>query len=262
MNYENIIFEKKDGIAKITLNRPEVLNALNREMILEIGNALEDAEKDNAVRVVVITGSGRAFCAGADLNFVREELSSPWAQQEFFRMSNRILINAIENLSKPVIAAVNGFAFALGFTIMLACDLVIASEDALIGDQHINFGLVSLGGNTQRTPRIVGIRKAKEIILTGEKLSAKEAERIGLVNRVVPAGELESAADDMAAKLADKSPIAIRIAKTLINRALQTDLTTASELELMSLVANVSSEDYQEGIRAFNEKRKPVFKGK
>lgn len=261
MNYRNIILEKKNGIAKITLNRPEVLNAMNREMILEIGHALEDAEKDNAVRVVVITGSGRAFCVGVDLKFVREELGSLWAQQEFFRMGNRILMNAIENLGKPVIAAVNGFALAGGFELMLVCDLVIASEDALMGDQHINFGLVGPGGSTQRTPRIVGIRKAKEIILTGERLSANEAERIGLVNRVVPADELESATEDMAAKLADKSPVALKIAKTLINRALQTDLTTASELEVMSAIVNATSEDYQEGIRAFNEKRKPVFKG-
>ena len=262
MNYENIIFEKKNGIVKITLNRPEALNAMNREMILEIGHALEDAEKDDAVRVVVITGSGRAFCAGADLKFVKEELGSLWAQQEFFRFANRTVMNAIENLGKPVIAAVNGFALAGGFELMLVCDLVIASEDALMGDQHINFGLVGPGGSTQRTPQIVGIRKAKEIILTGEKLSAKDAERIGLVNHVVSADELESATDDMAAKLAEKSPVALRIAKTLINRALQTDLATASELEVMSAIVNATSEDYQEGIRAFNEKRKPVFKGR
>lgn len=262
MNYENIIFEKKSGIAKITLNRPEALNALNRVMITEIGHALEDAEKDNAVRVVVITGSGKAFCVGADLKFVKEELGALYAQQEFFRFANKTLMNAIENLTKPVIAAVNGFALAGGFEITLVCDLVIASRDAFLGDQHINYGLVGPGGSTQRTPRLVGLRKAKEIILTGERLSANEAERIGLVNRVVPADELESATEDMASKLAEKSPVALRIAKTLINRALETDQVTGSELEVMSAIVNATSEDYEEGIRAFNEKRKPIFKGR
>jgi len=262
MNYENIIFEKKNGIAKITLNRPEALNAMNRAMITEIGHALEDVEKDSAVRVVVITGSGKAFCVGADLKFVKEELTSLYDQQEFFRFGNKTLMNAIENLNKPVIAAVNGFALAGGFEIMLVCDLVIASEEALFGDQHINYGLVGPGGSTQRTPRLVGPRKAKEIIFTGERLSAHEAERIGLVNRVVPADELESATNEIAGKIAEKSPVALRIAKTLINRALEADQDTASELEVMSAIVNATSEDYHEGIRAFNEKRKPVFKGR
>jgi enoyl-CoA hydratase/carnithine racemase len=161
-----------------------------------------------------------------------------------------------------VIASINGFAFAGGFEIMLACDLVIAAEDALICDQHINFGLVGPGGTTQRLPRIVGIRKAKEIILTGEKLSAHEAQRIGLVNRVVPLKELEKATEEMAAQLVEKSPVALRIAKNLLNRALEADRVTASELEVMSAIVNATSEDYQEGVRAFNEKRKPVFKGR
>ena len=262
MIYENIIFEKENGIAKITLNRPEALNALNRDMTLEIGHAVEDAEKDDKVRVVVITGSGRAFCVGADLKFVKEELTSLWAQEEFFRFTNKTLMNAIENLNKPVIAALNGFALAGGFEIMLACDLVIASEDALIGDVHINYGLVGPAGSTHRVPRIVGIRKAKEIIFTGERISAHEAERIGLVNRVVPADELESATHDMAASLAEKSPVALRITKNLLNRGLDTDRSTASELEIMSALFNQTSEDFQEGIRAFNEKRKPIFKGR
>ncbi len=262
MPYKNIIFEKKRGIARITLNRPEVSNTLNREMILEIGSALEDCEKDNEVRVVVITGKGKAFCAGADLRFVNEELKSLWDQQEFFRFGNSTMMNRVENLKKPVIAAVNGFALAGGFELMLVCDFVIASEQAVLGDQHINFGLVGPGGTTQRLPRIVGIRKAKEIILGGERLSAKEAEHLGLVNRVVPPDELERATEDLATRLAEKSPVAMRLAKTLINRALEADLVTASELEIMSAIVNATSEDFQEGIRAFNEKRKPVFQGR
>ncbi len=262
MKYDTIIFEKKNGVAKITLNRPEVLNAMNREMIREIGHALEDSENDNIVRVVVITGRGRAFCVGVDLKFVREELGNLGLQQEFFRFANRTLMIAIENLSKPVVAAVNGFALAGGFEIVLVCDIVIASEDAFFGDQHINFGLVGPGGSTQRTPRIVGLKRAKEIIFLGEKFSAREAERMGLVNRVVPASELESVTEALTAKLVEKSPVALRIAKTLINRALETDLCTGSELEVMSAIVNATSEDYKEGIRAFNENRKPIFKGR
>jgi enoyl-CoA hydratase/carnithine racemase len=262
MNYNTILYQKKNSIAKIILNRPGALNALNKIMITEIGDALGDAEKDNNVRVVVITGNGKAFCVGADLKFVKEELGSLYNQEKFFRFGNKTVMNAIEGLGKPVIAAVNGFAFAGGLELLLVCDLVIAAENALLADQHINYGLVGPGGSTQRLPRLVGIRKAKEIILTGERLSASEAERIGLVNRVVPAEELERATDDLATKIAEKSPVAVRIAKTLINRALETDPVTGSELEVMSAIVNGTSEDYKEGITAFNEKRKPVFKGR
>jgi len=161
-----------------------------------------------------------------------------------------------------VIAAINGYASAGGFELMLSCDLVIASEDAVIGDQHVNFGLVGPGGSTQRLPRIVGIRKAKEIIFTGEKLSAPDAEKIGLVNWIVSSNELEKATEDLATKLVEKSPAALGIAKTLINRSLEADRVTTQELEVMSAIVNLTSGDFQEGIRAFKEKRKPVFKRK
>ena len=262
MRYENILVEKKNFVVKIILNRPEALNALNRSMITEIGHALDEAEKDDKVRVMVITGSGRAFCVGADLKFVKEELTSLWEQEEFFRFVNKTLINAIANLGKPVIAALNGFTLAGGFEIMLACDLVIACEGAMIGDEHMNYGLVGPAGSTHRLPQIVGIRKAKEIIFTGKRLSANEAERIGLVNRVVHADELASATDDMATKLAEKSPVALKMLKTLINRGLDSNLPTISELEILSALFNQTSEDFQEGISAFNEKRKPIFKGR
>ena len=262
MNYKNILSEKKNGVAKITLNRPEALNTMTRDMILEINHALKDAEKDEEVKVVVITGKGKAFCAGVDFKFVNEELGSLSAQQEFFRFANEMLVNAIENLKKPVIAAINGYASAGGFELMLSCDLVIASEDAVIADQHVNFGLVGPGGSTQRLPRIVGIRKAKEIIFTGEKLSAHDAEKIGLVNWIVSSNELERATEDLATKLVEKSPVALGIAKTLINRSLEADRVTTQELEVMSAIVNLTSGDYQEGIRAFKEKRKPVFKRK
>jgi len=259
--YKDIIFEKKGGIARITLNRPQAFNTLTRDMIMEIGYALDDVEKDDVVRVLIVTGSGASFfCWGADVDEVGD--MSLWALQEFFRFGNKTLMNGIESLGKPVIAAINGNVRGGGFELMLACDLVIASEDALIGDEHINLGLIGPGGSTQKTTHIVGIRRAKEIIFTGEQLSAKEAERIGLVNRVVPANELEKASYEMAAKIAEKSPVALRIAKMLINRALQIDHSTAQELEVMSSLVNCTSEDSMESIKALNENRKPFFKGR
>jgi enoyl-CoA hydratase/carnithine racemase len=262
MHYETIIYQKKDAVAKITLNRPEVLNALNRTMFLEIGEALEDAEKDNTIRIVVITGNGKAFCTGVDLKFAREELNTLQAEQDFFRLGNELMLRRIENLTKPVIAAVNGFALAGGIEILSVVDLAIASEDAIIGDQHMNLGLLAAGGAPYRLPLLMGIRKAKELIFTGKTLSGREAEEIGLVNRAVPPDALESTVDALAAELAGKSPVAMRISKALINRTMLMDIETRLELILMSTLVSATSEDHDEGIRAFNEKRKPVFKGR
>ncbi len=262
MGYGTIIFEKKGAVAKITLNRPEVMNAMNDAMFREIGQALEDSEQDNNIRVVVITGKGRAFCSGVDLKFSREKLVSQKDKEDFYRLGNRVKMRRIEEMSKPVIAAVNGFALAGGFEIMLTCDLAIAAEDAQIGDQHMNYGLFGAGGSPYRLPLLVGIRKAKELIFTGKWVSGKEAERIGLVNRAVPADQLESAVDEMVAQLVDKSPMAMRISKAYINRTAFIDADSRLELLIMSALVLGASEDSQEGMRAFAEKRKPVYKGR
>jgi enoyl-CoA hydratase/carnithine racemase len=262
MDYESIIYEKKNGVAKITLNRPEALNAINRTMFSEVGQALDDAERDGSVSVVVITGSGQSFCAGVDLKFASEELKTLQDQQDFFRLGNTMVLERMEGLSKPVIAAVKGYCLAGGFEIMVSTDLVVAAEDAKIGDQHINVGMFGGGGCVYRLSLLVGMRKAKEIVLTGKRLSGKEAEQIGLVNLAVPPDKLESTVEEIAAGLCEKSPVALRLSKWFINRVSMPDAATKLELAIMYSLIDATSEDKEEGMRAFLEKRKPVFKGR
>ncbi len=262
MAYETIIYEKKNAVAKITLNRPEALNAMTRTTFLEVGQALEDADNDPDVRVVVLTGSGKSFCAGVDLKFSADELKTLQDQQDFFRLGNKMVLERMEGLSKPVIAAVQGYCLAGGFEVMVSTDLVVAAEDAQIGDQHINYALFGGGGCVYRLSLLVGMRKAKEIVLTGKRISGKEAERIGLVNLAVPADKLESAVEEIAAELAQKSPVSLRLSKWFINRVSMPDAATKLELSIMYGLIDASSEDKEEGMRAFLEKRKPVFKGR
>ena len=260
MDFDNIIFEKSDGVAKITLNRPQEMNAINRGLLEELLKALNDVEGDDQVKVLVITGAGKAFCVGGDLKYLSGLMSRPMEVLHFTRFWKNVY-NAIEDSTKPVIAAINGVALAGGLELVLVCDLAVASEDAMLGDQHANYGLVAGIGGTQRLPRIVGIRRAKELLLTGDWISAQEAYRIGLVNRVAPAGELKRTVDEMVSKLVTKSPLAAKATKRLVNLGMQTDLRTALELECGLTRELAASEDVKEGVRAFGEKRAPVFKG-
>jgi len=259
VKFTKIIFDKKDRIAKITMNRPEAMNGLDADILHEMEAALDTFEKDDDIRVVIITGKGRAFSAGADLKYQLNVIADNVARRlEFIRLVGRVT-NTIYNLSKPVIAAVNGFALAGGLEIMMACDLAIAADTALIGDQHINYALLPGAGGSQRLPRLIGARKAKEYLFTGKWMSAQEAERLGLVNQVVTADKLEEAAYKMAATLASKSPLAIKEIKKLVNKGLETNLDAGLEMEGQACVLHATSADAQEGLRAFIEKREPKW---
>ena len=259
--YETIIYEVKDAVAKLTFNRPEKLNAMTGTTFQEIIDALDRADKDNDVRVLVITGNGRAFCAGVDLKFAGKELGNLKSQTDFLTVGKELL-QKIEKLSKPVIAAINGLALAGGFEILLAVDLVVAKEDAMIGDQHMKVGMFGAGGTPYRLPLLIGLRRAKELILTGKWISGKDAERIGLVNRAVPENEFEKAVDEMAAELADKSPTAMRLTKSYMNKTIMSDADVRLESAMLSAIVNDTSEDHEEALKAFGEKRAPKFTGR
>ncbi len=255
MELKYVLYEKRDGVAVVTLNRPERLNALNRELLLELRRALEEAEKDPEIRSVVITGSGRSFCAGAD---VAEFAKSAAEIREFIELGGSVL-EFIENMSKPVVAAVNGHALGGGFELVLACDLVVASSSAVLGSPEVNLGIIPGWGATQKLALTVGPAKAKEIVMLGEALPAEEALRLGLVNRVVAPERLIGEALELARKLSQKSPTALSIAKTVLSRSARSLLAPGLELERSMFFVAASSEDAKEGVAAFLEKRKPKW---
>lgn len=252
MPFTQIVLVKKAPIAKITLNRPEALNALSPTLLNELKQALDDVEQDQQIKVVVLTGSGRAFCAGADLKFMAQ------AQQkdllDYIQMLDEVLFK-LECLDKPVIAAVNGYALAGGLELTLCCDLVVASEHAVFGDEHINRGLIPGGGSTMRLPRIIGLRRAKELLYTGDRWDAKRAYEVGLVNLVVPPEKLEEAAMELAGKLASKSSFALHLMKQAVNRSMDSDRETLQTLERAAFNLVISSPEAQEGLRSFLSKK-------
>lgn len=260
MAYETIRFTIDGPIARMTLNRPKALNAISPQMLEEMASVVDRVRADVAIRVLLLAAEGRAFCAGADLKAM-EAMQGDMALMQRFLERWKEVFGALEDLPRPVLGVCHGLALAGGFELLQVCDLVIASESAQLGDQHINFGLVPGGGGSQRLPRLIGARKAKEIMYTGVWLSAREAYDLGLVNRLVPDAELDTAAPELAQTLASKSPIALRTMKHLINAGLQTDLQHGLELELQTVVIHNVLDDTREGIAAFKEKRQPVFKG-
>lgn len=258
MNLHTITYATGGGVARITLNRPDRLNAISPELLEDLDRACAAVESDAGVRVVTLSAAGRTFCAGADLRAVKE--LSPDAQRwdGFMGRWHRVF-DRIEALPVPVIAGVHGLALAGGLELVLVADLVVAEEGARLGDQHANFGLVAGGGGSQRLPRLIGARRAKELMLLGGWLTAAQALAWGLVNRVVPAGTVSTAVEEMAGTLATGSGSANRTVKALVNRAFDTDLGEGLALERRLVAQHMRSADAAEGLRAFAEKRKPVF---
>lgn len=260
MEFKFIIFEKSEGVATITLNRPEALNVFSKEVVEEILRAVEDVKSDENVRVVVLTGAGeKAFSAGADIKAMAG--MTALKARELSLMGESLCV-ALENLEKPVVAAINGYALGGGLEVAMACDLRIASENARMGQTEVNFGLIPGWGGTQRLTRLVGMTKAKELVFTGKMLDARTAEQLGIVNMVAPADKFRETVRQFALELASKPPVALKVAKALINKGANISLDSALALEREGFGVVASSEDFKEGVSAFTEKRKPVFRGK
>ncbi len=258
MDLATVTFAASEGIARVVLNRPAQLNAISPALLEDLDRVCAAVEADAAVRVVTLTAAGRAFCAGADLFAVRELSPDADRWRGFMRLWHRVF-NRIEALPVPVVAGVHGLALAGGLELVLVADLVVADAEARLGDQHANFGLVAGGGGSQRLPRLIGARRAKELMLLGGWLTAAQALAWGLVNRVVPAGTVSTAVEEMAGTLAAGSGSANRTVKALVNRAFDTDLGEGLALERWLVAQHMRSADAAEGLRAFAEKRKPVF---
>ena len=262
MNYETIILQKEEGVATITLNRPDKLNAWNAQLLAEVIRAVDEIGQDVTVRAVILTGAGRAFCAGGDLTLpIFDMMGYSLEMKNFFHKVNMIPLG-LRNLRKPIIAAVNGTAVGAGCAMAMACDIIIASEVATFGMAFVNVGYHPDAGASYFLPRLVGINKACELIFTGKTINAAEAERIGLVNQVVPADALLSTAKELAVRLANGPSIAISLAKSCIYNGMQMTLEQALENEAQAASLILQTEDQKEGTNAFKEKRKPVYKGR
>ena len=259
MTYKNIIIEKSNGIATITMNRPQVLNALDKDTLTELTQATEELEQDSSVQVAILTGKDKAFIAGADIKQMQG--MNPLEAKAFASLGHHLL-SFIEHSRLPYIAAVNGYALGGGCEVMMTCDLIIASTTAKIGQPEINLGIHPGFGGTQRLPRLVGGIKAKELLLTGDTIDAAEALRIGLVNKVVDPDVLMAETRKLAEKIAAKSSVQTACIKELVNKGSQIDLPSACALETSMFSFSFSTEDQKEGMTAFLEKRKPNFKGK
>jgi enoyl-CoA hydratase/carnithine racemase len=257
---ENVLYEKKGAIAYVTLNRPKVLNALNQRTWQDLRAAFEDARDDADVRGAILTGAGdKAFIAGADISelaqvtAVQAERSSTYGQE---------VLNLIENLGKPVVAAINGFALGGGCETAMACTIRLATENARFGQPEVKLGLLPGGGGTQRLPRLVGKGRALQLILSGEMISAQEAYRIGLVNEVVPAADLIPRAEAILKQILANAPLAVKYSLEAVNKGLETSQTEGLALEASFFGLSAGTEDKQEGTRAFLEKRAPKFQGR
>jgi enoyl-CoA hydratase/carnithine racemase len=257
--YETILLEKRDRVATIVLNRPEVLNALTWKMLEEIEEAAREAERDESVMVLVVTGAGeRAFCAGIDVAEVQgQDMLAARACGKRIHATD----DALRTLEKPVIAKVRGLCLGAGLELAVSCDLIVAADDARFGFPHMRIGIPSIV-EAGILPQAIGIFRTKELCFTADYWDARKAEQAGLVNRVVPVGDLDREVAALAAKLCQWSPLAMAIQKDIIHKWMTTDLEAAIDFSINSVAINFASQDQKEGMAAFLEKRRPVFKGK
>jgi enoyl-CoA hydratase len=256
--YQTVVVEVEDHVATVRLNRPDVLNALNHQLLEELAAALTEMDASNRVRAMVVTGSDKAFAAGADVREMAPKGFVDMFLEDYFTGPSE----AIMRCRKPIIAAVSGYCLGGGCELAMICDLIIAADTAKFGQPEINLGVIPALGGSQRLTRVVGKAKAMEMCLTGRLMDAAEAERAGLVSRVVPARELLREAHETAIKIAEKSPLAVRALKEAVNRSYETTLREGLLFERRLFHALFATEDQAEGMAAFGEKRKPQFRGK
>ncbi len=266
MDYQSIILDKRQGIAVLTINRPRRLNAANEQVFAEMKAALAEVEQDVGVRVLVLTGAGRAFCAGADLS--RDAVAGSMPKDapaqtimDFLSQGPQMVTRLLHGLSKPAIAMVNGVAAGAGFDWALACDIRIGSEHARFTVGTTNIGAVLATGSVWLMPRIMGLPRAAELLFTGAVLDARDAERYGLLNKLVPAATLEAETVALARRIADGPPLVHRLNKQALYQCQQGDLDQALKLLAATQVVCMVSDDYQEGLAAFRDKRRPIFRG-
>ncbi|MSP40195.1 MAG: enoyl-CoA hydratase [Deltaproteobacteria bacterium] len=257
MNFENVIVEKDGAVGVVTLNRPQALNALSYGLVKDLSLAMQELDRDAEIRVIVVTGGEKVFAAGADIKEMAER--GPFDERIQERLAYRDKINKI---AKPVIAAVNGFALGGGCELAMSCDIIVAAENARFGQPEVNLGIIPGSGGTQRLTHVLGKHRAMELVLTGDMLNAADAERLGLVNRVVPGELCLEEAKNIAKKIAAKPQLAIKAAKEAVLKAANSALDEGLEFERKSFYLLFASEDRTEGMKAFLEKRKAEFKGK
>jgi len=263
MEYLRIIYQKEARVARLLLNRPRALNALDEAMIEELRYALKTAAADSAVRVLILTGAGRAFCFGADVSeFRKAQEQGGRAAMEALLSKAQEIIQVLYEMPKPTLAALNGFASGLGLDLALACDLRIATDRVKVSEAFVSMGLAPDGGGTFFLPRLIGSGKAAEMIFTGEPITSQEAEKIGLINRVVPALELEKTVQDLAQKLAKGPSLAMRLAKQALKKNLGMDLVEALRVEAEFQKICLQSADHREAVRSYLERREPIFEGR